>query len=101
MCWVRPGFLEAKANCFCWVRVLIQVDFPAFDLPTKAISGTSMAGKKCSWGAVVKNLAVCNHPKATTAGDLADSLGVASAVDKAGGFVVVVMCLSRKPGAAL
>ena len=65
MCWVRPGFLDAKASCFCCVNVLMQVDLPAFERPTNAISGTSSGGKKWSSGAVVKNLAVCNHPKAT------------------------------------
>ena len=79
----------------------MQVDLPAFERPTKAISGTSNAGKKCSWGAVVKNLAVCSHPKATTAGDLAAFVEAVFEAGKTGGFVVVVMCLSRKPGAAL
>ena len=79
----------------------MQVDLPALDRPTNAISGTSKAGKKCSWGAVVRNLAVCNQPMATTAGDLAVSLRGASAGGKTGGFVFVVMCLSRKPGVAL
>lgn len=79
----------------------MQVDLPAFERPTKAISGTSKAGKKCNWGAVVKNFAVCSHPKATTAGDLAASEGAVFAPGKTGGFVLVVMCLSRKPGVAL
>ena len=79
----------------------MQVDLPALERPTKAISGTSSAGKKCSWGAVVKNFAVCNHPKATTAGDLAASWGVPSVGGKTGGFVFVVMYLSNKPGVAL
>jgi hypothetical protein len=38
------------------------VDLPALDLPTKAISGKSCAGKNSSLGAVVRNLAVCNQP---------------------------------------
>ncbi len=42
----------------------MQVDLPAFDRPTNAISGTSRGGKKWSSGAVVRNFAVCNHPKA-------------------------------------
>lgn len=46
----------------------MQVDLPALDRPTKAISGTSKAGKKCSSGAVVKKRAVCSHPCATFAG---------------------------------
>ena len=45
----------------------MQVDLPALERPTNAISGTSNAGKKCSSGAVVKNLAVCNQPKAMLA----------------------------------
>ena len=68
MCWVRPGFLEANANCFCCVNVLIHVDFPALERPTKAISGTSSAGKKCNSGAVVRNRAVCSHPIAMVVG---------------------------------
>jgi hypothetical protein len=67
MCWVRPGFLDAKANCFCCVKVLMQVDLPALERPTKAISGTLSGGKKCNCGAVVRNLAVCIQPKATGA----------------------------------
>jgi len=68
MCWVRPGFLEANASCFCCVNVLMQVDFPALDRPTKAISGTSRGGRKCSSGAVVRNRAVCSQPIAMVAG---------------------------------
>lgn len=45
----------------------MQVDLPALERPTKAISGTSSGGKKCSWGAVVRNFAVCNHPIAVRA----------------------------------
>ena len=66
MCCVRPGFLEANASCFCCVKTLMQVDLPALERPTKAISGTSRGGKKCSSGAVVKNRAVCSQPVATT-----------------------------------
>jgi hypothetical protein len=40
MCCVRPGLRDAKASCFCCVSVLMQVDLPAFERPTKAISGT-------------------------------------------------------------
>lgn len=79
----------------------MHVDLPALERPTNAISGTSNAGRKCSWGAVVRNLAVCSHPKATTAGDLEISLVAPSAGEKTGGFVFVVMCRSEKPGAAL
>ena len=81
--------------------MLIQVDLPALERPTKAISGTSSSGKKCNWGAVVRKRAVCNQPIATTAGDLA----VASATDGAGGvpggFEVLVIDLKGKPRAAL
>jgi hypothetical protein len=52
----------------------MQVDFPALDRPTKAISGTSSAGKKCSCGAVVRNLAVCNQPMATVASDFSGAV---------------------------
>ena len=45
----------------------MQVDLPAFERPTNAISGTSNGGRKCNSGAVVKNLAVCSHPKAIVA----------------------------------
>ena len=46
----------------------MQVDLPALERPTNAISGTSKAGKKCSSGAVVRKRAVCSHPCATLAG---------------------------------
>src|ERR1700760_2627754 len=68
MCWVRPGFLEAKASCFCCVSVLMQVDLPALERPTKAISGTSSGGRKCSSGAVVRKRAVCSQPAAPVLG---------------------------------
>src|SRR6218665_49136 len=58
MCWVRPGFFDANASCFCWVRVLMQVDLPALERPTKAISGTASGGRWCSCAAVGRNLAV-------------------------------------------
>lgn len=44
--------------------MLIQVDLPALERPTKAISGTVKGGKNSSCGAVVKNLAVCIQPMA-------------------------------------
>ena len=44
MCCVRPGVFDAKARRFCCVRTLIAVDLPAFERPTKAISGSSVAG---------------------------------------------------------
>ena len=43
------------------------VDLPAFDRPTKAISGTSSAGRWLSCGAVVKKRAVCSQFSATSA----------------------------------
>ena len=42
----------------------MQVDLPALERPTKAISGTSIRGKCFNSGAVVRNLAVCNQPMA-------------------------------------
>ncbi len=67
MCCVRPGFFEAKASWRCCARVLMQVDLPALERPTKAISGTSMAGSWCSCAAVVRKRAVCIQPMATLA----------------------------------
>ena len=40
----------------------MQVDLPAFERPTKAISGTSSAGKWNNSAAVVRNRAVCIQP---------------------------------------
>ena len=40
----------------------MQVDFPAFDRPTKAISGTSSSGRWNNSAAVVRNRAVCIQP---------------------------------------
>ena len=99
MCWVRPGFLEAKASCFCWVSVLMQVDLPALERPTNAISGTSSSGKKCSCGAVVKKRAVCSQPMAMVAADFSLTGGRGALAP--GGFVVLVMECSGKPRAAL
>ena len=62
MLWVLPGVFEAYASRCCWVKVLMQVDLPAFERPTNAISGTSSRGRCLSSGAVVKNLAVCSQP---------------------------------------
>ena len=67
MCCVRPGFLEAKASCFCCVSVLMHEDLPALERPTKAISGTSTVGNWCSWAAVVRKRAVCIQPIALLA----------------------------------
>ena len=48
----------------------MQVDFPALERPTKAISGTSSLGRCFSSGAVVNNLAVCSQPIAIFASGL-------------------------------
>ena len=105
MCWVRPGLLEAKASCFCCVRVFIQVDLPALERPTNAISGTSSSGKKCSWGAVVRNLAVCNQPIEITAGDfsVAATGGLLGCLGAGLGALVmlVMVVVAGKPKAAL
>ena len=82
----------------------MQVDLPALERPTKAISGTSSAGKKCSCGAVVRNFAVCSQPVAMTAGALLPAIAApvaalavatversGAAAGVAGGFVVVVI----------
>lgn len=59
----------------------MQVDFPALERPTNAISGTSSGGRKCNCGAVVKNLAVCNHPSAVRALELcSESIGLEGGV---------------------
>ena len=83
----------------------MHVDFPALERPTNAISGTSCSGKKCSWGAVVRNLAVCNQPMAITAGDFsAANTGVFCGCLGAGfGAVVmlVMVVVAGKPKAAL
>src|SRR3954470_2678864 len=72
---VRPGVLEAKASRCCCVRVLIQVDLPALERPTKAISGTSTRGRCLSSGAVVRNLAVCSQPMAILGSGAPDAAG--------------------------
>src|SRR4051812_31850107 len=61
MCCVRPGVLEAKARRFCCVSVLMAVDLPALERPTKAISVSSVWGSWSSWLAVVRKRAVCVH----------------------------------------
>jgi hypothetical protein len=71
--------LDAKANCFFCVKVLMQVDFPALERPTKAISGVSISGKWCSWAAVVKKRAVCIQPMGVTAGGLPGAFAGAEA----------------------
>lgn len=83
----------------------MQVDLPALERPTNAISGTSSSGKKCSWGAVVRNLAVCNQPMEITAGDfsLATTGGLSGCLGAGLGAVVmlVMVVVAGKPKAAL
>ena len=83
----------------------MQVDFPALERPTNAISGTSSSGKKCSWGAVVRNLAVCNQPMEITEGDfsVATTGGLLVCLGAGLGAVVmlVMVVVAGKPKAAL
>ena len=79
----------------------MQVDLPALDRPTKAISGTSSAGKKCNCGAVVRNFAVCSQPNATVVRAFAALSGTVDFFGAGGGFVFVVMNLDVKPGPPL
>ena len=79
----------------------MQVDLPALERPTKAISGTASSGKKCSSGAVVRNFAVCNHPNATVAGDFSIAGREELPGGLEGGFVLVVINLKGKPEAPL
>ena len=79
----------------------MQVDFPALDRPTNAISGTSSAGKKWSWGAVVKNLAVCIHPMAMVDSDFSTAVGAGPGRRAAGGFLLVVINIDGGPVAPL
>jgi hypothetical protein len=53
----------------------MQVDLPALDRPTKAISGVSRAGKWCNCAAVVKKRAVCIQPMGVTTGVAVTDLG--------------------------
>jgi hypothetical protein len=68
--------LDAKASCFFCVKVLMQVDLPALDRPTKAISGVSISGKWCNCAAVVRKRAVCIQPMGVTAAGVAGAAGV-------------------------
>ena len=70
---------------------MIQVDLPALDRPTKAISGTSSAGKKCNCGAVVRNLAVCSQPMAIAPADFSAAAMAGLGVGCCVGFWVTVM----------
>lgn len=83
----------------------MHVDLPALERPTNAISGTSSSGKKCSCGAVVRNLAVCSQPMEITAGDFS----AANPGDLWGGVgaglgavvMLVMVVVAGKPKAAL
>jgi hypothetical protein len=63
----------------------MHVDFPAFDLPTKANSGKFSAGKKSSEGAVVKNLAVCIQPMAIFSAAAFSALAICAGVGSVAG----------------
>ena len=65
----------------------MQVDLPALERPTKAISGTSKRGKCFSSGAVVKNLAVCSQPIAIFGSGRA--LTAASGAGEGAGVIMV------------
>ena len=60
----------------------MQVDLPALDRPTKAISGTSILGRCLSSGAVVRNLAVCSQPMAIFGSGTKDAAVGGKEVDK-------------------
>src|SRR2546423_1719299 len=85
MCCVRPGVFEAKARRRCCVSVLIAVDLPAFDRPTKAISGSSVAGSCVSSLAVVRKRAVCAQASAAFS-SLAGLRSVMALIVKSAGF---------------
>src|SRR3954464_3016714 len=74
MACVRPGVFGANGSRFCCVSVLMQVDLPALERPTKAISGTSATGRNSSRGAVVRKRAVCSQPTASAAGEGVEGL---------------------------
>src|SRR6478672_6410965 len=80
MLWVRPGVLEANASRFCCVSVLMQVDLPALERPTNAISGCSCGGRNSSLGAVVRKRAVCSQASARSAAVEAGAPGPGVAV---------------------
>jgi hypothetical protein len=106
MLWVRPGVLDAKARRFCCVSVLMQVDLPALERPTKAISGTDRGGRNSSLGAVVRNLAVCIQPMAVVAAgvDVGVAAGVLTGVltgECPAGLVIGWPGIAGKPEASL
>src|SRR5438445_4765481 len=92
---VRPGVLDAKARRFCCVSVLMQVDLPALERPTNAISGTWSGGRNSSVGAVVRKRAVCNQPMARAAAVLAP------AVAPAGEVMGEPLRITGKPGCGI
>src|SRR4051794_8584780 len=102
MAWVRPGVFEAKASRFCCVRVLMQVDLPALERPTKATSGTPTSGRCSSRGAVVRKRAVCSQPRISAAGGVpvggADAAGGGAGARGPGDMV---MALEGRVGATL
>ena len=67
----------------------MQVDLPALERPTKAISGMSSSGTWSSCAAVVKNRAVCSQPIGVTglagAGAAAGALAAVERLGLAGG----------------
>ena len=69
----------------------MQVDLPALERPTKAISGTFSGGKKCNSGAVVKNLAVWSQPKAMFASVFSPGPALIAGGEKVEEFVLVVI----------
>jgi hypothetical protein len=54
---VGPGVRETLANLFCMVRVLIELDLPALDLPAKITSKPSSGGQPFKEGHESRNLA--------------------------------------------
>src|SRR3954462_6178405 len=77
---VRPGVFDANASRFCFVSVLMQVDLPALERPTKAISGCSCGGRNSRFGAVVRKRAVCIQANALSAGLGTEALAPGEAV---------------------
>ena len=91
MCCVRPGVFDAKARRFCWVRTLIAVDLPAFERPTKATSGSSVAGSWVRALAVVRKRAVWVQASARRTSAAASAAASEGAAEVGiGGLVIVV-----------
>ena len=87
--WV--GVFEANARRFCWVRTLIAVDLPAFERPTKAISGSSVTGSSPSALAVVRKRAVCVQARARRASASSRPAASDRAAEVAMGVLAVVV----------